>query len=454
MSDENRAAPSSPNGPRPSGPNWSDRLGRLRFDPTALPIAAAALVLVVAIAWLLTRPTPTADDPVPPGRVMELEERAGALAAEVEALRAEQGRQAAALESRVAALEGVPERVQQLAALEPALRQLEGVPERMRQLGALEERLRALEERPVAPDLAPLREQIEGFGRQAQEAAAQGAGLEQRLAAAEGALRDLAARPVVDPAAVASRSALEELTGRVARLTDRAEALAQQDQQATQRMQALEALVAQRVQTLGDGLTQDIRTARQELGQRITELDGALERRVSALEEAQQRLVALEARAARLAALDGVRAALEAGRPLGEALRGIQEPPRALARFATTPPPTEASLRLSFDEHARAALAASEPAQDGQGVIDSAVSRLSGLVTIRRGEDLVWGDAAAAEIERARRALNAGDVEEALARLERLPPAARDAMRAWTEQAEALIAARAEVRRLALTAAG
>ncbi len=74
-------------------------------------------------------------------------------------------------------------------------------------------------------------------------------------------------------------------------------------------------------------------------------------------------------------------------------------------------PPTEAALRLSFEEHARAARAASEPQPAGSGgVLDSAVARLSGLVTVRRGEEVVWGDAAAAELERARRALEAGDL--------------------------------------------
>ena len=82
-------------------------------------------------------------------------------------------------------------------------------------------------------------------------------------------------------------------------------------------------------------------------------------------------------------------------------------------------------------------------------MLDSAVARLSGLVTVRRGEEVVWGDAAAAEIERARRAVDAGDIEGALARLSRLPPAAQEAMRAWADQARALVAARAALAALA-----
>jgi hypothetical protein len=82
-------------------------------------------------------------------------------------------------------------------------------------------------------------------------------------------------------------------------------------------------------------------------------------------------------------------------------------------------------------------------------VLDSAVTRLSGLVTVRRGEEVVWGDAAVAEIERARRALEAGDLEAAMARLGRLPPRAQEAMRGWVEQARALSAARAALAALA-----
>ncbi|WP_270939358.1 mitofilin family membrane protein, partial [Falsiroseomonas oryzae] len=147
-------------------------------------------------------------------------------------------------------------------------------------------------------------------------------------------------------------------------------------------------------------------------------------------------------------ALDAVRAALEGGRPLGPALAGLQNPPEALARFANAAPPTEAALRLSFEEAVRNARGSSEPAA-GSGVMDSAVTRLSGLLTVRRGEEMVLGDAAAIELERARRALEAGDLEGAVRILSRLSPAAREAMRGWIAQAEALVAARAAIRQMA-----
>ena len=76
-------------------------------------------------------------------------------------------------------------------------------------------------------------------------------------------------------------------------------------------------------------------------------------------------------------------------------MRPLANPPEALARFAGAAPPTEAALRLGFEDAARAGRAASEPPA-GTGVLDSAVSRLSGMITVRRGEEILWGDAAGA----------------------------------------------------------
>jgi hypothetical protein len=53
------------------------------------------------------------------------------------------------------------------------------------------------------------------------------------------------------------------------------------------------------------------------------------------------------------------------------------------------------------------------------------------------------------QIERARRALEAGDIEGAVTALARLPEANRAALRGWVADAEALVAARAALRSLA-----
>jgi hypothetical protein len=52
-------------------------------------------------------------------------------------------------------------------------------------------------------------------------------------------------------------------------------------------------------------------------------------------------------------------------------------------------------------------------------------------------------------VEQARRALDAGDLDGALAQLGRLPEPTRQAIRPWLNDAEALAAARAALRQLA-----
>lgn len=394
--------------PPASPPTLLDRLRR--FDPTVLPIVVAALVLIGALVWLLGRPLP---QPVADTAT---------------------GEQIAALRADLARLEGLTARVATLEGRAP-------------------------------PDLAPLREAVAGATGRAEAAARQAATLEERIAATA---RELAARPAVDAAALAPRAALDQLAGRV-------EALAREsatgDAQAQQRVVALEQAIggfaarvaaneaglAARTQAL-EAQAARIGAVEQALAARLVALEGQLQQRsqaleqqagrIAALEGAAQRLAALEGRAARMAALDQLRSALEAGRPLGEALWPLQNPPEALTRFAAAAPPTEAALRLSFDEAARAARAASEPPAGG-GVVDSAVARLSGLVTVRRGEEMVWGDAAGAEIERARRALEAGDLQAELRHLDRLSPQAKQAMGSWLGQAQALVAARQAIRQMA-----
>ena len=394
--------------PPASPPSLLDRLRR--FDPTVLPIVVAALVLVGAVFWLLGRPLPQ------PAANLATAEQVAALRAEITRLEG--------LTGRVAALEG-----------------------------------------RAAPDLAPLREAAATATGRAEAATRQAAALEERIAAAA---REIAARPALDPATLAPRAALDQLAGRLealARDSAAADAQAGQRQAAVEqsltgfagRVAANEAALAARTQAIE---TQNARIAavEQALAARLVALEGQIAQRVQAaeqqaarlatLEGAAQRLAALEGRSARLAALDAVRTALESGRPLGAALRPLGDAPAPLARFATAAPPTEAALRLSFEDAARAGRAASEPPA-GTGVLDSAVSRLSGMVTIRRGEEMLWGDAAGAAIERARRALEAGDLEGALGHLARLSPQAREAMRGWIAPAEALVAARAALAQLA-----
>ncbi len=432
--------------PPDSPPSFLDRLRR--FDPTVLPIVVAALVLVGAVLWLLGRPLPspqaTGPDPQTAEQLSEL--RAGL--ARLEGLT---GR-IAAVENR--ALPAAPDLAPLREAASVANARAEAA---AREAAALEQRigtvareLSALANRPApaAPDLGPLRDAAQAATARAEAAAREAAAAEQRLA---GAIRDLTARldqltaraealgrdlQAAGTQAQQRQATTEQaLSGVSARLAAGEAALAARSQVIEAhgtRIAALETALMGRLAGLEAQLAQRAQAAEQ-LGSRMTALEGQ-----------SQRLTALEGRAARLATVDAARAALDAGRPLGQ----LPNAPEALGRFATTAPPTEASLRLSFDEAARAALAASEPPA-ASGVLDSAVARLSGLVTVRRGEEVLWGDAAAAEIERARRALEAGDLEGALRHLSRLSAPAKAAMGEWIARAEALLAARAALRQMA-----
>ncbi|MCA3378809.1 MAG: hypothetical protein ING08_01055 [Roseomonas sp.] len=358
-----------------------------RLDPLLLPLFAGGAVLVLALAWLIITPRPSV-----PGLP-----------------------NLAPLEARLGALEARP-------GFNP-------VP--------IETRLNALEARPratAAPDLAPLI---------------------QRLEALEARLGMLESRPApsLDLSSLAPRTLAETLATRLDRVTERQDALAA-------RLQAADAEALRRTEDLARSLLVRLEAAEKLEAERIAAAGAAMEGRLAgaeaalgarmqALEAAQARIAAIEARANRVQAISALRARLDAGQPLGPILAAFPNAPAALSRFASASPPTEAGLRLGFEDAARIARAASEPAREGQSILESASARLAGLITIRRGETIIWGDEAAAALEAARRALEAGDLPGALARLAPLPPAARAALGAWESDAQALLAARAAIITLA-----
>ena len=186
--------------------------------------------------------------------------------------------------------------------------------------------------------------------------------------------------------------------------------------------------------------------------------DPALAAKVASLAAAQQSATrqadaaaaaarAQAAHAARLQVVQQAQAALQQGKPLG----ALDNAPPALARFATVAPPTEAALRLSFPQAARAAASASEPSTSGLSFTQRMWQRAQGLVTVRQGDRVVVGAPASATLAAARTRLDAGDLAGAVAALDRLDPAAAKAMASWREQAQSLLDARAA---LAAMAAG
>jgi hypothetical protein len=162
------------------------------------------------------------------------------------------------------------------------------------------------------------------------------------------------------------------------------------------------------------------------------------EAKLAALTRDAGQITQLADRTTRIGRIQAATAALDAGRPVGP----LPDAPPALTRFATVPPPTVAALRQSFGPAAAAALDAH--GNTGRLPFWQAMSdRVQAVVTVRRGDEVLVGDSAAAVIARARTALDNGDLSTASEALGELtgPPAA--AMADWLARARSLVDARA-----------
>jgi hypothetical protein len=275
------------------------------------------------------------------------------------------------------------------------------------QLTAVESRLTRLEQRPAPaapppPDLAPLTARV--------------AALEARkppppvdLAPIEASIADLEKKPPGDPS-LGPR--VEALSGRVDALATKADALTTREDALSGRVEAT------------DGA----------LGKRLD----AVEARLAPLEKNAGQITTLADRSARIARIQAAQAALDSGIKLGD----LPGAPPALAHYAGAPPPTEASLRLSFPAAAQAALAASKPNVDDKPFLDRAWAKAQDLVTLRQGDHVIVGDPAAGVLARARADLDAGDLAGAVSALGALTGPGAAAMADWKAQAQGLLDAR------------
>jgi hypothetical protein len=107
----------------------------------------------------------------------------------------------------------------------------------------------------------------------------------------------------------------------------------------------------------------------------------------------------------------------------------------ALRRVAQTGAPTRTALAAEFPAAAARAIAAARAPGEDAGLLDRLRHALGSIVTIRR-VDYVKGDGPHAVLARAEASVGEGDVEGALAELDALPPAARDALSGWRARAE------------------
>jgi hypothetical protein len=307
---------------------------------------------------------------------------------------------------------------QQNAAIDTMHNQMQALAQQVQDLSA---RVTALENRPAAPAAAPATAPANApAGAPAPDLRP----LEARIAALENRRPTPTAStpPQPDPA----------IQAQLAALTDKVNQLGQQ--------QAGDGDLAARL----DALTKSQQSTDADLARRLETLAG----QAAASQRQAAQISGLASTAQRTARLQAASAALAAGQPLGQ----IPSAPPALSRFAETPPPTEAALRLSFPQAAAAAERASRPDLSGKPFFTRLWLRAQQVVTIREDEHVIIGDPASGIIARARHSLDAGDLAGAVSVLGTLQGAAAQAMSGWLDQARALLAARAAL--ASMTTAG
>jgi hypothetical protein len=163
-----------------------------------------------------------------------------------------------------------------------------------------------------------------------------------------------------------------------------------------------------------------------------------LAERLEALETRQGRAAQASAEALAAAAL---LEAAQTSRPFPGELAALQAVVPASVDLAALKPyaergaPSRAALAASFPEYAARAAAASRSPEEDAGLLARIAQTLSRVVTLRRVGD-VPGKGVDAVIARAEGQLQDGDLVAALATLEGLPPAGRDALAPWRERAE------------------
>ncbi len=276
------------------------------------------------------------------------------------------------------------------------------------------------------------------------------AALDQRVAKLEAAppapAPDTAA-PTAAPATVAALAALGDRLAKLEQATGQVQAQGEAAQRAAQGDTASLAALTDRLgrleQAAGQIQGQDAAVQKTEASDASTL--AALAERVGKLEQGAGVATGAAQDATRAIRIEAAAAALQAGQPLGT----LPDAPPALARYATTAPPTEAALRADFPRVAAAARAASQPDTARQSFLNRAFTRLQQSVVVRQGDHVVVGDPAAGVLARAQDSVSAGDLKGAADTLATLTGPAADAVRPWTGQVHALLDARAALATLA-----
>jgi hypothetical protein len=395
MSDEPLALPSpGPETPPPAPPPPPRRQGGRTLVPWIY--ALGFVVLAFALIWMWQNPTP------PPNtiRLSQFNEMAN---------------QITALGSELHRLEG------RISAPPPNLQPVQ------QQLAALSSRIDKLPKPTGAPDLGPLQKQVSDLQAQVSHIAAPDLQpLEQRVAALDQQLHSLPPPPDLRPLQ-AELANQQKLIQDLEQLPTQLQTAAQQRAALSSRLDSL----AAEQQALGKRLD--------DLTSTVKSQTGTFDQKVAAIEQQATQVAAAVKSATRLAQLEAARSALIAGQKLGN----IPGAPPALARFADTPPPTEADLRLTYPAAVKAALDASGNQPPSGATFGARVlNRAQNLITIREGDRVLVGDPTAGILASAKTKLDAGDLSGAVAELSKLSGPPAQAMAPWLDKAKALLAAR------------
>jgi hypothetical protein len=258
------------------------------------------------------------------------------------------------------------------------------------------------------------------------------------------------AQTTAPPASVLAQAAADAaLTTSVATLGDRLDHLQSAEAAQAKQTQSLPSAadvskLASRVDDVGQRESKDDTAIRQDLSlvqQQLATLSG----QAQTLTKSSAALPKLSAQADRLTQIVRAQDALRAGLPLGT----IANAPPALTRFANAAPPTEAALRLSFADAARAAVKAGEPTPDQGHFWHRVWLRAQTLVMVRQGDRVVLGDPTSAILAHAQTVLDAGDLSATLKVLGTLTGPAAAAMAPWEAQLRSLLEAREALTQMA-----
>jgi hypothetical protein len=319
----------------------------------------------------------------------------------------------------------------EIAALEAKVNKLEATPAPSgdtKAMAALDQRVKALEDRKVAPppDLSDLTNRVTS--------------LEQSL--------DSLAKTANESGSVADAAAIDtkvndmeqRLQANVASVLD-----AQKTEIGT-KIQTLQGELAALKAKLG-ALAEAKLSDQPDVSSEIT----ALDQRVAKLEDAMPGLTSAVDRSAATAksgalaiAFANLNDAASAGRPYAAELAAVQPllPDAAslddLATHASKGIPTLSELTQGFTDIAEAA---APPPQAGGSFVDSVIASAKSAITIRRIDADATGNEPDAVMARAENDLKQGELDDAVAEIDGLPPAVRDAFAGWLEKAHARLAA-------------